>query len=224
METSERLRMKELEAMFAAYLDQQMTADSAHDMAHIERVVQMARRLAEAEGADLAVVMPAAWLHDCVTLPKNAPNRHEASRLAAAEAVRFLRTIDYLEQYLDSIAHAIEAHSFSANIVPTTLEAKVVQDADRLDAIGAIGVARCLLVGGALQRPLFHPTDPFCEQREPDDLAYTIDHFYRKLFNISQTLHTRAARDEAVRRRAFMQAFLDQLRTEISENPGVAGG
>lgn len=207
--------MEKLEATLAAYLEQQMSADSAHDMAHIQRVVQMARRLAQAEGADMAVVLPAAWLHDCVTLPKNAPNRHEASRLAATEAVRFLQTIDYPEQHLDGIAHAIEAHSFSANIVPTTLEAKVVQDADRLDAIGAIGVARCLLVGGALQRPLYHPTDPFCEQREPDDLTYTIDHFYRKLFKIGQTLHTQAAREEAARRNAFMQAFLDQLRGEI---------
>lgn len=198
-----------------------MTADSAHDMAHIQRVVQMAKRLAGVEGADLAVVIPAAWLHDCVTLPKNAPNRHEASQLAAAEAVRFLRSIGYPEQHLDNIAHAIVAHSFSAGIAPITLEAQVVQDADRLDAIGAIGVARCLLVGGALQRPLYHPPDPFCEQREPDDFTYTIDHFYRKLFPIGQTLHTQAARDEAARRNAFMQVFLDQLRSEI---PGAAGG
>jgi uncharacterized protein len=208
--------MKELEATFAAYLDQQMTADSAHDMAHIERVVQMARRLAEAEGADMAVVIPAAWLHDCVTLPKNAPNRHEVSQLAAVEAVYFLRSIGYPEPHLDNIAHAIAAHSFSAGIAPTTLEAQVVQDADRLDAIGAVGVARCLLVGGALARPLYHPTDPFCEHRQPDDLTYTIDHFYRKLLKIGQTLHTQAAREEAARRNAFMQVFLDQLRTEIS--------
>lgn len=215
------MKMEQLEETFAEYLAQQITADSAHDMAHVKRVVQMARCLAEVEGADLAVVIPAAWLHDCVTLPKNAPNRHEASHLAAAEAVHFLRTIGYPEQHLDNIAHAIAAHSFSAGIPPATLEAKVVQDADRLDAIGAIGVARCLLVGGTLARPLYHPTDPFCEQRQPDDLAYTIDHFYRKLFHIGQTLHTQAARKEAVQRNAFMQAFLDQLRAEI---PTPAGG
>ncbi len=207
--------MEQLEATLAAYIEQQMTADSAHDRQHIERVVRTARQLAEAEGADLAVVIPAAWLHDCVTLPKNAPNRHEASQLAAAEAVRFLQSIDYPEHYLDGIAHAIAAHSFSAGITPTTLEAKVVQDADRLDAIGAIGVARCMMVGGVLARPLYHPTDPFCHTREPDDLTYTIDHFYRKLFKIGQTLHTTAARAEAVRRNAFMQTFLDQLAHEI---------
>lgn len=207
--------MKELEATFSAYLDEQMATDPAHDRQHIKRVVRMARRLAEAEGANLAIVIPAAWLHDCVTLPKNAPNRHEASRLAAAEAVRFLRSIAYPEQHLDEIAHAITAHSFSAGIPATTLEAKVVQDADRLDAIGAIGVARCLLIGGVLARPLYHPDDPFCENREPDDLKYTMDHFYRKLLKIGQTLHTQAARDEAARRNAFMQTFLDQLRHEI---------
>lgn len=207
--------MEQLEATLAAYIEQQMTADSAHDMAHIQRVVQMARHLAEAEGADLDVVIPAAWLHDCVTLPKNAPNRQEASGLAAAEAVRFLRSIDYPEQHLDNIAHAIAAHSFSAGIPPATLEAKVVQDADRLDAIGAIGVARCLLTGGALARPLYHLEDPFCQQRQPDDLAFTIDHFYRKLLKIGQTLHTKAAQAEAAQRNAFMQAFLDQLRAEL---------
>ncbi len=206
---------EQLEERCAAYLNVQMTADSAHDMQHIERVVLMARRLAAAEGADLAVVLPAAWLHDCVTLPKNAPNRHEASRLAAAEAVRFLQGIAYPTEHLDSIAHAIIAHSFSADVTPTTLEAKVVQDADRLDAIGAIGVARCLLVGGALERPLYHPGDPFCKRREPDDLAYTIDHFYRKLLKIGQTLHTQAARTEAAQRSAFMQTFLDQLAKEV---------
>lgn len=207
--------MEQLEATLAAYIEQQMATDAAHDRQHIERVVHTARQLAEAEGAELAVVIPAAWLHDCVTLPKNAPNRHEASQLAAAEAVRFLRSIDYPEQHLDGIAHAIVSHSFSAGIVPTTLEAKVVQDADRLDAIGAIGVARCMMVGGVLQRPLYHPADPFCQSREPDDLTYTIDHFYRKLFKIGQTLHTTAARAEATRRNAFMQTFLDQLAHEI---------
>ena len=210
------VRMEALEEILAAYVEQQMTADAAHDRQHIERVVHTARQLAEVEGADLAVVIPAAWLHDCVTLPKNAPNRHEASQLTAAEAVRFLRSIDYPEQYLESIAHAIAAHSFSAGIAPTTLEAKVVQDADRLDALGAIGVARCMMVGGVLERPLYHPTDPFCQTREPDDLTYTIDHFYRKLFKIGQTLHTAAARAEAQRRSTFMQAFLDQLAHEIS--------
>lgn len=206
---------EQVEAKCSAYLQAQMATDAAHDMQHIERVVLMARRLAEVEGADLAVVLPAAWLHDCVTLPKNAPNRHEASQLAAVEAIRFLRSIEYPEAHLDAIAHAIAAHSFSAGIAPTTLEAKVVQDADRLDAIGAIGVARCLLVGGALERPLYNPSDPFCQTREPDDLAYTIDHFYRKLFRIGQTLHTQAARNEAARRNAFMHAFLEQLQLEI---------
>ena len=210
--------MDKLEARLATFLEKQMDGDSAHDLEHIKRVVQMARRLAEAEGADLAVVIPAAWLHDCVTLPKNAPNRHKASRLAAAEAVRFLRSIGYPKTQLDHIAHAIAAHSFSAGIRPTTLEAKVVQDADRLDAIGAIGVARCLMIGGELQRPLYNPTDPFCQQREPDDLTYTIDHFYRKLLKIGQTLHTQTARAEAARRNAFMQAFLEQLRQELPGN------
>ena len=119
------MEQEQMEESFAAFVREQETADSAHDMQHIERVVLTTHRLAKTEGADLAVVIPAAWLHDCVTLPKNAANRQEASRLAAAKAVRFLRRINYPAQHLDGIAHAIEAHSFSAGISPITLEAKV---------------------------------------------------------------------------------------------------
>jgi len=91
-----------------------------------------------------------------------------------------------------------------------------VQDADRLDSLGAIGIARCLLVGGHLNRPLFDFTDPFCDSREPDDSLYTIDHFYTKLFKLPETMQTEAGREEAQRRAALMQAYLDNLRAEIT--------
>ncbi|MBY4678430.1 HD domain-containing protein [Marinobacterium arenosum] len=197
------------------YLNGRLGTDPAHDLAHVERVVHSARQLAEQEGADLAVVLPAAWLHDCVTLPKDAANRQQASRLAAAEAGRFLTELGYPAEHLPAIGHAIEAHSFSAGIEARTLEAKIVQDADRLDALGAIGVARCLLVGGALQRPLYNTTDPFCHRRAPDDRQFSIDHFYRKLLQLADGLHTGAARREASRRLPFMRQFLDQLASEL---------
>lgn len=197
------------------YLSDRLSSDPAHDLAHVERVVHCARQLAQQEQAELAVVLPAAWLHDCVTLPKDAANRAQSSRLAAAEACRFLTAQGYPAAHLPAIHHAIEAHSFSAGIDPRTLEAKIVQDADRLDALGAIGVARCLLVGGALQRPLYHSDDPFCRQREPDDRRFSLDHFYRKLLHLADRLHTEAARREAARRLPFMRQFLSQLASEL---------
>lgn len=201
--------------IFRAFLARQTAVDAAHDLAHIQRVVQNAVHFAQVEQADLHVVFPAAWLHDCVIVPKDSPQRPYASRLAADTASQFLREQAYPEQYLDAIAHAIAAHSFSAGIPPETIEAKVVQDADRIDAIGAIGIARAFAVGGALQRPLYHPDDPFCRRRPPDDFLATVDHFYTKLFKLVDTMQTAVGRQEAEKRTHFMRSYLSQLGQEI---------
>jgi uncharacterized protein len=204
------------EPQFERFLAEHAAAqDAAHDGEHIRRVVTTARRLAAAERADLAVVVPAAWLHDCVVVPKDSPRRSQASTLAARAAAGFLRGLGYPETHIAAIEHAIAAHSFSANIQPLTVEARVVQDADRLDAIGAIGVARCLMLGGALGRRLYHPAEPFPATRQPDDRAYTIDHFYLKLLRLAESMTTAAGREEARRRTVFMRGFLEQLRGEI---------
>jgi len=201
---------------FADFLETQAAAaDAAHDRAHVERVVDTARRLADAESAQMDVVVPAAWLHDCVVRPKDAPDRAEASRLAAHAAASFLYDAGYPERWVPDIEHAIAAHSYSGDVAPDTPEARVVQDADRLDALGAVGVARCFAVGGALDRPLYNPDDPFCEERSPDDDAYTLDHFYAKLLRLPDTMQTDAGRDEAEQRAAFLRTYLDQLRGEL---------
>ncbi|MFT2110622.1 HD domain-containing protein [Marinomonas sp. 2405UD68-3] len=207
--------VKQYEPSFLSFLNAEGHADAAHDVNHILRVVKAATQLAIEEQAELAVVIPAAWLHDCVSLPKNHPNRAHASKLAGGKAISFLESIEYPPVYFEGIHHAITAHSFSANVAPRTLEAKIVQDADRLDALGAVGVARCMQVSGALNRPLYSSDDPFCETRSPNDAHYTIDHFYNKLFNITDTLNTSAARLEGRKREAFMRAFLTQLKEEI---------
>lgn len=189
-------------------------SDTAHDLAHIRRVVNMALKLARAENADCEVVEAAAWLHDCVALPKNHPDRHKASALAAQKAEQFLRNTDYPGEKISSVVHAIRAHSFSAGIRPETPEAEIVQDADRLDALGAIGIARCFLVAGQLNRPLYDSEDPFCEQRPPDDSTWTIDHFYQKLLKLPDTMNTESAGIEALKRAAFMREFLSRLKAE----------
>lgn len=201
--------------VFERFLVKKMTDDAAHDLSHIRRVVHNAVQFAEGEGAALEVVLPAAWLHDCVVVPKDSPLRSKASRMAAETAVTFLRTHSYPTQYLDGIAHAIAAHSFSAQIAPETIEAKVVQDADRLDAIGAVGIARAFIIGGQLGRPIYGEADPFCEEREPDDFTATVDHFYTKLFNLVDTMQTDAGRREAQARTQFMRDFLAQLGREL---------
>lgn len=203
------------EQRFARFLEQQRDSDAAHDDAHIQRVVANARFLAAEENAQLEVIIPAAWLHDCVTVPKNDRDRSQASRLAAERAGQFLQESAYPAEYVPAIVHAITAHSFTARVEPETLEARVIQDADRLDAIGAIGIARCFVVGGALGTRLYDPFEPFPQSRPADDSANVIDHFYVKLLTLARTMKTNAGREEALRRTAFMVQYLDQLRQEI---------
>lgn len=190
-------------------------ADAAHDMAHLARVVHAALRLAPLEVARLDIVMPAAWLHDCVHVPVTSPDRPRASVMAADAAVEFLMGIGYPAPLQAGIHHAISAHSFSAKITPTTPEARVVQDADRIDAIGAIGIARCLMLGGQLGRTLYDIDDPFAERRTPDDRVASLDHFYTKLLTLASTMQTAAGRSEAECRTAFMHEYLGQLRREL---------
>lgn len=208
------------ETRFQSFLQKQLQeTDAAHDRAHVERVVETARRLGREEDAEPAVVRPAAWLHDCVVLPKDHPRRANASREAAETARAFLAEAGYPSRWLDPISHAIEAHSYSGSVSPRTREAKVVQDADRLDALGAIGLARCLTVGAELGHPLYDPDDPFCENRPPDDGSYTIDHFYTKLLRLPETMQTDAGRREANRRADFLETYLEQLANELGLDP-----
>lgn len=192
-------------------------SDPSHDILHIRRVVRTARKLAAEEGAEIMVVEPAAWFHDCVIVAKNDPRRAQASRLSADAAIGMLRGMDYPSAYFDAIHHAIAAHSYSAGIPPETLEAQVVQDADRLDGVGAIGVARCFTVGALLGRPFYHDGDILAQRRAPDDQVHTIDHFFVKLFKTVDTLQTAAGRAEGARRAEYMRGYLAAFAREAGE-------
>ena len=195
-----------------------LDSDTAHGIEHIRRVVINARRIANAEGANLDVVIPAAWLHDCVVVPKNSPDRSRASTLAADRAIEYLRENNFPAEHFSAIHHAIAAHSFSAGIPCETLEARVVQDADRLDALGAIGLARCLAVGGQLSLNLYASVDPFCKEREPDDRSFVVDHFFQKLLTLPATMKTRSGETEAEQRVKYLSGFLEQLASEIGHD------
>lgn len=189
--------------------------DPAHDLGHIGRVVRLALWLARVEGADPHIVLPAAYLHDIVNVPKNDPRRAQASTLAGAEAVRILEKYAYPTQYWEPVRQAIESHSYSAGIEPKSLEADCVQDADRLDALGSIGVVRCFAVGARINRKFYDLEDPFARLRPLNDMKFTLDHFEIKLLKIADTLRTRAGRLEGYRRLETMKSFLQQFEREI---------
>ncbi|BDF94886.1 MULTISPECIES: HD domain-containing protein [Pseudoalteromonas] len=207
--------LQQLENHCRNFIMSLVSADVAHDITHIERVVRVAKQLCIAEQADMNIVLPAAWLHDCVAVAKNHPDRAKASTMAADKAITFLTSIGHDSHYFDAIHHAIAAHSFSANIAIETVEAQIVQDADRMDALGAIGVSRCMKVGGSIGRNLYDPVDPFCAQRTPNDTLYTLDHFFIKLLHIANSMNTPSAKAEAARRTEYMHAFIAQLKSEI---------
>ena len=208
--------LRHIESLCESFVESIKPADGAHDIGHICRVVANTRHLTALEGADALITHTAAWLHDCVPIAKDDSRRSLGSRLAAQAAIEFLTSTPFPQDRLDQVHHAIEAHSFSAGIPARSLEAKVVQDADRLDSLGAIGIARCLMVGGRLDRPLLGLDDPFCDSREPDDSRYTLDHFYAKLLKLPATMQTAAGRDMAEQRAIVMRRFLATLRAELN--------
>jgi uncharacterized protein len=206
----EKIFQTEIESMTVDF-------DPSHDSLHLKRVVNMAKHLCEKEKANPHIVIPGAWLHDFVVIPKDSPLRKQASRISATRAVEFLERVDYPKEFHSAIAHCIEAHSFSANIQTETLEAKVVQDADRLDALGAVGIARMLITAGRMKRALYSEVDPLCEYgRTPDDSEFTIDHFFIKLFKVAETLKTKSALNEGQRRAQVMRVYLKDLGHELN--------
>lgn len=192
------------------------TTDGSHDLAHILRVFRNAMRIHATEGGDGEVLAAAVLLHDCVAVEKNSPLRSQASRLAAEKASAILRHLDWPEVKVVAVAHAILTHSFSANIAPETLEAKILQDADRLDAIGMVGAARCFYVAGRLKSELYDPADPRAENRDIDDVRYSIDHFPAKLFKLADGFQTATGAKLARERHARLQQFYDLFLEEIS--------
>lgn len=208
--------LDQFEKLFAQKISEIATSDDpAHDLLHFKRVVGTARALCAKEKGNPDVVIPAAWLHDFVIVPKNDPRRSQASRLSAEGAIQFLREIDYPEKHFPDIAHAIAAHSFSANIQTESVEAAIVQDADRLDGLGAIGIARCFATAGLMRRSFYSEDDPFCRERVIDDGKFTIDHFFAKLFKTAETLKTSSGREEGVKRVEVMRRYLVDLGSEL---------
>ncbi|QQC67351.1 HD domain-containing protein [Paraburkholderia ginsengisoli] len=189
--------------------------DGSHDTSHLQRVWKNAATIHAEEGGDAQVLFAATLLHDCVAVEKNSPLRAQASRLSADKAAGVLRSLGWPEAQVEAVAHAIAAHSFSAGIAPATLEAQSLQDADRLDAIGMLGVARCFYVAGRLGRALYDPADPHATQRPLDDTRYTLDHFQTKLLKLASGFQTATGARLAAIRHARLQRFVDEFADEI---------
>jgi uncharacterized protein len=208
------------EERFIAWYDSQgRLTDGSHDLGHFQRVWRMAREINRQEGAvaDELVLLASAYFHDLVALPKNHPERGNASRLSADRAVRVLKEqwSDFPAAKLEGVRHAIHAHSYSARVEPVTAEAKILQDADRMEAVGAIGLARVFYTAGRLNGQLFDVHDPMAEGREPDDRKYALDHFQLKRLRLPAMMNTATGRQMAEERAEYLREFLNRICREI---------
>ena len=197
------------------YVKKRLENDAAHDYEHVMRVFKNATMIARKEKADIKMITAAVLLHDIVSYPKSDPRSRNSSLESAEESKKILKKYDFSQHELKIIADAIRDHSFSRGAVPQTLEGKILQDADRLDALGSIGIARTFAVGGAENRPFYNKEDPFCKKRSPDDKSWTLDHFYKKLLLLEKSMNTKTGKIMARKRIKIMKKFLDQLKKEI---------
>ncbi|MCL6271964.1 phosphohydrolase [Sansalvadorimonas sp. 2012CJ34-2] len=205
------------EQKFIEYLHDHETDDYSHDLSHFQRVWKTAQKIMaeETRPVNALTVLAACYFHDIVTFPKNHPNRSKSSQFAAQKTAEILGELKFPAELIENTCHAVEAHSFSANIPTRTPEAEVVQDADRMEAIGAIGLARVFYTGGKMGSKLFHAQDPWAENRELDDKQYSVDHFFCKLLKLGETMKTAPGRKLAEENTDYLRAFLDKLREEL---------
>lgn len=188
--------------------------DPGHDLEHCLRVAGWTLRCGVGRVAPREAVA-AALLHDVVNVPKDDPRRSHASLLSAEEARHALPEFGFSPSEVERVAQAIEDHSYSRGAVPRSELGRALQDADRLEALGALGLFRTISTGTRMGARYFDPLDPWAEDRALDDRHFSVDHFFTKLLRLPDTLHTEMGRAEARARVALMETLLDQLACEL---------
>jgi uncharacterized protein len=192
-----------------------MKNDSAHDFEHVLRVYKNAQRICKTEKSNTKLVLTAVLLHDIISFRKSDKRSKISSTKSSIEAKKILQKYNYTKKEIKIVTDAIETHSYSKNKTPSTMEGKILQDSDRLDAIGAIGIARAFAVGGLENRLFYDKKDPFCLNRKPNDQVCTVDHFYKKLLLLESKMNTKTAKIEAKRRTKIIKKYLNDLKKEI---------
>ncbi|MEK7398415.1 MAG: HD domain-containing protein [Candidatus Poribacteria bacterium] len=218
------MNIEKEEAIRHFVIEKLKNADIAHGYGHIKSVVNMAKKIAIAEKANIRIVIPAAYLHDIV--PRNEAQRFDGhTEESANEAMRFLESIDFSRHELDEIAKVIISSSYESYLKgkePITIEARTVRDADWLDAIGARGIARVFVFAGYYGSPDmgsvdWNPDDPQKLEMNlvgPDPSP--IYHFFSKLLWLKDLMQTETGRKEAEERHQFMIDFLKRYKSECS--------
>jgi len=185
--------------------------DPAHDFEHIMRVYRNAERICKTENGNKKLILSAVLLHDII---KNKKQNNSALK-SAKLAEKILKENCFTLDEIMIISDAIKEHSFSKGKIPSTTEGKILQDADRLDAIGAIGLARVFSFSGSYNRPIYDPKDPFSKNRNTNDNKWALDHFFEKLLKLEQKMNTKTGKSLAKKRTKVLKIFLKELKNEI---------
>ena len=193
------------------------TAEGGHDWFHIERVYKTALKIASQEQVDQQIVALAALLHDIAD-----PKFNDGDETIGPKITREFLTAQHVDsKTIDHVEKIVQHMSFKNSLEPqsfNSLEMQVVQDADRLDAIGAIGIARCFNYGGYKNRPLYDPdiapVTHLSKEAYKNSKGPTINHFYEKLLKLKEGMHTKTCRQMAAGRHEFMVNFLSQFYRE----------
>jgi len=185
--------------------------DPAHDFEHVMRVYRNAERICKTENGNKKLILSAVLLHDIIKIK----NRKDSALKSARLSEKILKQNYFSDNEIKIISDAIKEHSFSKGKIPSTIEGKILQDADRLDAIGAIGLARVFSFSGSNNRPFYDPKDPFSKNRNLNDNKWTLDHFYEKLLTLEQKMNTKTGKTIAKKRTKILKNFLKEIKNEI---------
>ena len=203
--------MNQIESLKIIAKSKLATNDPAHDFEHVMRVYRNAERICKNENGNKKLILSAVLLHDIMKIK----NRKDSALKSAKLSKKILKENQFLDNEISIISDAIKEHSFSKNKIPTTIEGKIIQDADRLDAIGAIGLARVFSFSGSNNRPFYDPNDPFSENRVVNDDKWALDHFYEKLLTLEKKMNTKTGKSLAKKRTKILRDFLKELKNEI---------
>lgn len=191
--------------------------DPSHDLDHALRVLYLAEYIGKKEGGDRDIIVPSALFHDIICYPKNHRQSIKSTKKSATLVKKILAGIDgFPDKKIKAVKYVINSCSFTKGINPITLEAKIIQDADRLEATGAVAIMRTFSSTGSMNRKFYNQNDPFCENRKPDDMKYAIDLFYTRLLKVHKLMHTATAKRIAKLRTNFLKDFLKELKIELS--------
>jgi uncharacterized protein len=203
------LLIEHVKRVALAYIQQHSYA--GHDQTHTLRVCGLCRAIGQKENADLLILEAAALLHDIGRSSQQVDHAEKSAEMAD----RLLKECEFPLDLIPQVLYAIRMHRFSRGMEPDTLEAKILQDADRIDISGAVGVAMAFAYGGAKNMELYDKDDPLAKNRKLDDNVYVLDHFQSKLLKLPEMIHTKTGRQLIRKRATYLKSFINQFVKEI---------